>query len=70
MKERTGTNVHRAFVEEAKAYQRLLMFGARAEDEGLPQIAHLFRAVAAAESVHARRHFALLEGSIEDTQSN
>jgi rubrerythrin len=69
LKERTANNVHTAFVEEAKAYQRLLMFAKKAEQEELPQIAHLFRAVAAAESVHSRRHFALLE-SVADTQTN
>lgn len=69
MNERTVNNVHTAFVEEAKAYQRLLMFAKRAEQDDLPQIAHLFRAVAAAESVHSRRHFALLE-SLADTQTN
>lgn len=70
MKERTTSNVHVAFVGEAKAYQRLLMFAKKAEEEDLPQIAHLFRAVAAAEGVHARRHFALFEGRVRDTQSN
>jgi rubrerythrin len=69
LKERTANNVHTAFVGEAKAHQRLLMFAKRAEREGLPQIAHLFRAVAAAEGIHARRHFALLE-SVADTQTN
>lgn len=69
MKERTANNVHEAFVGEAKAYQRLLMFAKKAEQEELPQIAHLFRAVAAAEGVHSRRHFALLE-SVADTQTN
>jgi len=69
MKERTANNVHTAFVGEAKAHQRLLMFARKAEKEGLPQIAHLFRAVAGAEGVHSRRHFALLE-SIADTQTN
>ncbi len=69
MKQRTSTNVHTAFVEEAKAYQRLLMFAGKAGEEDLPQIAHLFRAVAAAEGVHSRRHFAMLE-SVSDTQSN
>jgi rubrerythrin len=69
LKERTANNVHTAFVEEAKAYQRLLMFAKKAEQEELPQIAHLFRAVAAAESVHSRRHFTLLE-SVADTQTN
>jgi rubrerythrin len=69
MKERTAANVHDAFVGEAKAYQRLLMFAKKAEQEELPQIAHLFRAVAAAEGVHSRRHFGLLE-SVSDTQTN
>ena len=69
MKERTANNVHDAFVGEAKAYQRLLMFARKAEEENFPQIAHLFRAVAAAEGVHSRRHFALLE-SVADTQTN
>jgi len=69
MKDRTANNVHDAFVGEAKAYQRLLMFARKAEEEELPQIAHLFRAVATAEGVHARRHFALLE-AVADTQTN
>jgi rubrerythrin len=69
MKERTATNVHFAFVGEAKAHQRLIMFAKKAEEENLPQIAHLFRAVAAAEGVHSRRHFAMLE-SVADTQTN
>jgi len=69
LKERTVKNVHTAFVEEAKAHQRLLMFAEKAKEEDLPQIAHLFRAVAAAEGVHSRRHFALLE-SVADTQTN
>lgn len=69
MKERTAANVHTAFVGEAKANQRLLMFAKKAEQEDLPQIAHLFRAVASAEGVHSKRHFALLE-SVADTQTN
>ena len=69
LKERTANNVHTVFIEEAKAHQRLLIFAGKAEEEDLPQIAHLFRAVAAAEGIHSRRHFALLE-SIANTQSN
>lgn len=69
MKERTANNVHTAFVGEAKAHQRLLMFARKAEEEDLPQIAHLFRAVATAEGVHSKRNFALLE-SVADTQTN
>ena len=69
MKERTANNVHTAFVGEAKANQRLQMYAKKAEQEDLPQIAHLFRAVAAAEAVHAQRHFAQLE-AVADTQTN
>ncbi|MBS7632704.1 rubrerythrin family protein [Candidatus Bathyarchaeota archaeon] len=69
MKKRTAGNVHTAFVEEAKAHQRLLLYAKKAEEEGLPQIAHLFRAVAAAEGIHSRRHFTLLE-AVADTQTN
>lgn len=69
MKERTEKNVTAAFVGEARAFQRLLMYATRADREGLPQIAKLFRAVAVSEGVHARRHFALLE-RVADTQTN
>jgi len=69
LKDRTANNIHDAFVGEAKAYQRLLMFARKAEEENFAQIAHLFRAVATAEGVHSRRHFALLE-SVADTQTN
>jgi len=69
MNQRTANNVHTAFVEEAKAHQRLLMFAKKAEEEDLPQIAHLLRAVATAEGIHSRRHFALLE-AVDDTQTN
>jgi rubrerythrin len=69
LKERTAQNVHTAFVAEAKANQRLLMFARKAEQEDLPQIAHLFRAVAASEGVHSRRHFGMLE-AVADTQTN
>ena len=67
--ERTAKNVHTAFVGEAKAHQRLLMFAEKAEEEDLPQIAYLFRAVATAEGIHARRSFAMLE-SVGETQTN
>lgn len=69
MKQRTANNVHDAFVGEAKAYQRLLMFARKAEVEDFTQIAHLFRAVATAEGIHSRRHFALLE-TVADSQTN
>ena len=69
MKDKTSKNVHDSFVGEAKAYQRLLEYAKKADEEGFPQIAHLFRAIASSESVHSRRHFGLLE-STKDTQTN
>lgn len=70
LKDRTAENVHAAFVGEAKAVQRLLLFAEKAKEEGLAQVTSLFKAVAAAESVHAQRTFRMLEGSIRDTEAN
>ncbi len=66
---RTERNVLDAFIGEARAAQRLLVYAEQARKEGLPQIEALFRAVAASEAIHARRHFALLERAA-DTQTN
>jgi rubrerythrin len=60
-----------AFVGEAKAHHRLLAFARQAEEEDYPQIAKLFRAVAAAEGVHAERHLRLLgEAVVQSTEAN
>jgi rubrerythrin len=53
---KTRQNLYDAFVGEAKAHVRLLAFARKAEEEGYAQIAKLFRAVAAAEEVHAANH--------------
>jgi len=66
---KTLKNIKDAFVGETQAHQRNLAFARRAEQDGLPQIAHLFRAVAAAEAVHAYRYFDHL-GMVRDTQEN
>jgi rubrerythrin len=68
MTPQTKENLEQAFTGEAKAYFRLQAFARRADEEGFPQIATLFRAVAQAEATHARNHFALLErvGSTQD----
>lgn len=59
-----------AFAGEAKAQVRNLAFARRAEKEGFPQVARLFRAVAEAERVHAEEYLKYLEGVVEDTESN
>ncbi|MFC1858859.1 rubrerythrin family protein [Thermodesulfobacteriota bacterium] len=71
MQEKTKQNVYTAFVGEAKAYFRLLAYAEKAEEEGVPQIALLFRAIAEAERVHATRHLNLLKDVIvKDTDTN
>jgi len=71
MGEKTNHNLYQAFVGEAKAHFRLLAYAEKAEEEGLPQIATLFRAVAEAERVHTVRNLSLLgEVVVEDTETN
>ena len=68
---KTHDNLYVAFVGEAKAHHRLLAFARKADDEGYPQIAKLFRAVAAAEGVHVERHLRLLgEAVVQSTEEN
>lgn len=71
MKEKTKANVFEAFVGEAKAYFRLLAYAEKADEEELPQISLLFRAIAEAERVHATRHMNLAkEIVVKDTDTN
>lgn len=71
MADKTHNNVYTAFVGEAKAYHRLMAFARKADEEGYTQIAKLFRAIAAAEGVHAERHLCLLgEAVVKSTEEN
>jgi rubrerythrin len=71
MEERTRSNLHEAFVGEAKAHTRLLVFARKAEEEGYGQIAKLFRAIAAAEEVHSANHLRVLgEAIVKSTEEN
>lgn len=58
-----------AFLGEARAHFRLLAYAQRADEEGYPQLARLFRAIAEAERVHARNHASLLD-SVGSTEEN
>ena len=53
-----------AFAGESKASVRNQAFARQAAKEGLPQVAALFRAVAEAESVHAKEMLNYLEGVV------
>lgn len=71
MQPKTKENIHKAFIGEAKAYFRLLAYAEKAEEEEIPQIALLFRAIAEAERVHATRQLNLVKDLIvKDTDTN
>lgn len=65
----TEENLKAAFSGESKANRRYLAFAKKAEQEGHPQIARLFRAIADAETVHALNHFDVL-GGVKSTKEN
>jgi rubrerythrin len=58
----TEENLHSAFAGESQANRKYLFFAEQAEKEGQRQVARLFRAVAEAETVHARTHLNVLKG--------
>ena len=58
-----------AFAGESQANRKYLAFADKAEKEGYPQIAKLFRAAGAAETVHAHAHLRAL-GEIGNTADN
>jgi rubrerythrin len=62
-------NLKAAFAGESQANRKYLAFSQRAELEGYPQIAKLFRAAAAAETVHAHNHLRIM-GGIKSTKEN
>jgi rubrerythrin len=58
-----------AFAGESQANRKYLAFAAKADKEGMPQIAKLFRAAAAAETVHALAHLRAMDG-VKTTKEN
>lgn len=70
MGEKTDRNLAYAFAAESKAAVRNAAFAQKALQEDLPQIARLFKAVAAAESVHAQRYLRLMRGKVGTTEEN
>jgi rubrerythrin len=66
---RTEQNLRDAFAGESQANRKYLAFAEKAEKEGYPQVARLFRAAGAAETVHAHAHLRAL-GEIGSTAEN
>lgn len=66
---KTEDNLKAAFSGESQANRKYLAFAKKAEQDGFPNIAKLFRAIAAAETVHAHNHLRLLK-MIKSTKEN
>ncbi|MFW9928215.1 MAG: rubrerythrin family protein [Candidatus Thorarchaeota archaeon] len=58
---KTEHNLKEAFVLESQANRRYLYFAQKADVEGYPEIAALFRSIAEGETGHAFGHFEFLE---------
>ncbi len=58
-----------AFAGESQAAEKYLVFAEKAEAEGLPNVANLFRAISFAETRHARNHLRVM-GGVGETADN
>lgn len=66
---KTLENLKAAFAGESQANRKYLAFAEKAAAEGKPGVAKLFRAAAAAETIHAHAHLRLMKG-ISTTEEN
>jgi rubrerythrin len=66
---KTEKNLQDAFAGESQANRKYLAFAKKADEEGYPQVAKLFRAAAEAETIHAHNHLREL-GGIKSTREN
>jgi rubrerythrin len=65
----TTENLQDAFAGESQANRKYLAFAQKAEADGYPQVAKLFRAAAEAETIHAHAHLKVM-GGIKNTADN
>ena len=66
---KTDDYLNEAFAGESQANRKYLAYAAKADQEGYPQVARLFRAAAEAETVHAHSHLRALK-AIGGTKEN
>ncbi len=55
-------NLQDAFAGESQANRKYLAFAKKADEDGLTQVARLFRAAAEAETIHAHAHLRVMNG--------
>ena len=60
MHDMTSSHLRSAYGGESMANMRYLIWAAKADTEGFPNVGRLFRAIAYAERIHATNHFQLL----------
>jgi rubrerythrin len=65
----TPENLKTAFAGESQANRKYLAFARKAEEDGFPNVARLFRTTAEAETIHALAHLEAL-GGIRSTREN
>jgi rubrerythrin len=65
----TDENLAEAFAGESQANRKYLAFAQKAERDGFPNIARLFRTTAEAETIHAHGHLRAM-GGIGSTAEN
>ncbi len=65
----TENSLREALAAESQTNRKYLAFAARADQEGYPQVARLFRAAAEAETIHAHNYLKSLKG-VRSTREN
>jgi rubrerythrin len=66
---RTDENLKIAFADESQTYMEYLAYAHQAIEEGMVEIAQLFREAAGAESIHALAHLVVM-GAVKSTREN
>ena len=72
MRKMTQQNLQTAFGGESTAHMRYLIFSDKAAQDGFPNVARLFRAIAYAEHVHATNHYrelGMIKNSVDNLQT-
>ena len=69
MDEKIKDAMHQAYTGESKASLRLKVFAEKADQEGYPQLAKLFRVISFSEELHGKRALKLMR-EIKSTEEN
>ncbi len=66
---KTIEDLKAAFAGESQANRKYTYFAKKADEDGFPQVARLFRAAAAAEAIHALNHLNALDGILSTDEN-